>query len=188
MTKERLIESVWPGIPTTDDSLVQCIARIRRTLGHEVVETFPKRGYRLRLGSGPAPPRRLPTRRSLPVALAICVALALTAATNLAFQRKPIDVSDPIIPPAIESDRTLAVLPFVNLSGDPDLRYFSDGLSEDLTTDLSKVQDLTVISQASSFDFRDAELGFQRIAEDLCGTSYEGPFATTPIASGSTWP
>ncbi|WP_227420946.1 tetratricopeptide repeat protein [Roseitranquillus sediminis] len=95
-------------------------------------------------------------------------AAALAATAFLAFQRSPVTaLSEPIVPPTVELGRPLAVLPFVNLSEDPGLRYFSDRLSEDLTTDLSKVEGLTVISHASSFDFRDAERGFASIADDL---------------------
>ena len=50
VTKSELIESVWADIAVTDDSLVQCIADIRRALGddaHKIVQTFPKKGYRL---------------------------------------------------------------------------------------------------------------------------------------------
>jgi DNA-binding winged helix-turn-helix (wHTH) protein len=50
VAKEALMEAVWADTFVTDDSLVQCIADIRRAVGddrHNVVETFPKRGYRL---------------------------------------------------------------------------------------------------------------------------------------------
>jgi TolB-like protein len=167
VSKDALFEAVWPGIATTDDSLVQCIADIRRTLGRSVVETFPKRGYRLCPGAGSGLGEQVNGtgwRRSL-VAAGILAAIA--ALPLLAPQWRPVDTPEAFDPPVFLPDRTLAVLPFANLSGDPRLRYFSDGLSEDLTTDLSKVDQLTVISHASSFDFRDAERAFREIAEDL---------------------
>jgi TolB-like protein len=171
--KEKLIDAVWPGIATTDDSLVQCISDIRRTLGRDVVETFPKRGYRLRNGAGPDPPGisiraierfRLAWQPWLAVA---AITLGVVAVLVLPLDRTRDLDTEPIVPPVVRSDRTIAVLPFFNLSGDPGLRFFSDGLSEDLVTDLSKVADLTVISHASSFDFRDAEFGFRAIADEL---------------------
>ena len=48
--KSELIDAVWPNVAVTDDSLVQCIADIRRALGdgrHRIVQTFPRKGYRL---------------------------------------------------------------------------------------------------------------------------------------------
>ena len=53
--------------------------------------------------------------------------------------------------------RSIAVLPFVNLSSDPEQDYFSDGLSEDLITELSQFDGLKVISRNSSFIFRDSK-------------------------------
>lgn len=175
VSKEVLIETVWPGIATTDDSLVQCIADIRRTLGREVVQTFPKKGYRLQ-STEPAEKRtdpktpRSPSLKQLAggAALLVCLALAIFALSMLAPTPAPEGVGgQAIVPPTVQSNNTLAVLPFVNLSADAQLRFFSDGLSEDLTTDLSKVPQLTVISHASSFDYPNAERGFRQIAEDL---------------------
>jgi len=46
---------------------------------------------------------------------------------------------------------SIAVLPFTNMSGDPEQEYFSDGISDDIITDLSKIAGLTVIAPNSSF-------------------------------------
>ncbi len=58
----------------------------------------------------------------------------------------------------------IAVLPFVNLSSDPEQAYFADGLAEDLITDLSKVPGLTVIARNSSFRYRNNRADVQSIA------------------------
>jgi len=58
-------------------------------------------------------------------------------------------------PLAEKGERSVAVLPFNNLGNDPDQRYFADGLTEDLITDLSKVPNLFVIAAQTSFRFRD---------------------------------
>jgi DNA-binding winged helix-turn-helix (wHTH) protein len=153
--KARLIEAVWPGIATTDDSLVQCIADVRRALGRAVIETFPKRGYRLCPDAAVEPTAHVkPTgwRRSTSIA---CILAAIAALALMASLWRPVETAETAVSPVVLSERTLAVLPFINLSGDPERRYFSDGLSEDLATDLSKVEQLTVISHASSFDFRE---------------------------------
>ncbi len=59
--------------------------------------------------------------------------------------------------PAAPRERSIAVLPFVNLSSDPEQTYFSDGLSEDLITALSQLGGLKVIARNSSFRFRDSK-------------------------------
>ena len=62
---------------------------------------------------------------------------------------------------------SIAVLPFSNLSNDPEQVYFSDGISEDLITDLSKVSGLFVIARASSFRYRQEELDVHAIGQEL---------------------
>jgi adenylate cyclase len=73
-------------------------------------------------------------------------------------------------PPSIDavSDKTsIAVLPFDNMSNDPEQGYFGDGISEDLITDLSKIPDLLVISRLSSFTYKGKSVKIQQIGEDL---------------------
>ena len=80
---------------------------------------------------------------------------------------QPDSQPEAVVPPVVIQENTLAVLPFHNLDGNTEIQYFSDGLSEDLTTDLSKVKGLTVISYASSIDYPNAESGFKTIAREL---------------------
>ncbi len=62
---------------------------------------------------------------------------------------------------------SIAVLPFDNMSDDPEQGHFGDGLSEDLITDLSKIPDLLVISRLSSFTYKGKSVKIQQIAEEL---------------------
>lgn len=62
---------------------------------------------------------------------------------------------------------SLVVLPFDNLSGDPDQEYFCDGLVNDITTDLSRFPDLLVISANSAFAYKDRHRKIQEIATEL---------------------
>ncbi len=66
---------------------------------------------------------------------------------------------------------SIAVLPFVNMSGDPEQEFFSDGISEDLITDLSKIPDLFVIARNSSFTYKAKPVKVQQIAKEL-GVKY----------------
>jgi len=65
----------------------------------------------------------------------------------------------------------IAVLPFENMSGDPDQEYFSDGISEDIITGLSAWRSLRVVSRTSSFHYRGTDLSIGQIAEEL-GVQY----------------
>src|SRR4029077_11561568 len=59
-------------------------------------------------------------------------------------------ISQPLVTPRL----SIVVLPFANLSNDPDQQYFADGITEDLTTNLSRLQDMFVISRNSAFTYR----------------------------------
>ena len=69
------------------------------------------------------------------------------------------------------SNKSIAVLPFDNMSGDPEQSYFSDGITEDIITDLSKVSSLFVIARNSSFSYRGQSIKVKEICAEL-GVSY----------------
>ncbi|HKT41632.1 MAG TPA: TIR domain-containing protein [Rhodanobacteraceae bacterium] len=74
-------------------------------------------------------------------------------------------------PPA-QSDRqsahfSICVLPFINMSGDPEQEYFSDGITEDIITDLSKVSALEVVSRNGSFLYKGKQVDVPKVARDL---------------------
>ena len=62
---------------------------------------------------------------------------------------------------------SIAVLPFVNLSDDPQQEYFSDGMTEDLITALSKVSGLFVIARTSVFTYKGKPVKVQQVSQDL---------------------
>ncbi len=62
---------------------------------------------------------------------------------------------------------TIAVLPFINMSGDPEQDYFSDGITEDIITELSRFKDLSVVSRNSSFAFKGKAVSVREIGERL---------------------
>jgi hypothetical protein len=112
----------------------------------------------------------LPGLRSV-AATAVAVAAVLAAAVWLlrpaagpqggAREAKP-------APAAAPGDaNSIAVLPFVNMSPDPDQEYFSDGLSEELLDVLSKIPELRVISRTSSFQFKGKSEDIRTIARKL---------------------
>jgi adenylate cyclase len=70
-------------------------------------------------------------------------------------------------PPAVPAKPSIAVLPFMNMSSDVEQEFFSDGMTEDLITDLSKVSGLFVIARNSSFAYKGRSVKVQDIARDL---------------------
>jgi TolB-like protein len=73
--------------------------------------------------------------------------------------------------PVPTSKPSIAVLPFTNMSGDPEQEFFSDGITEDIITELSRFRDLMVIARNSSFAFKGASVSISRVAREL-GVTY----------------
>lgn len=70
-------------------------------------------------------------------------------------------------PAKSSADKSIIVLPFVNMSNDPDQEYFSDGLTEEIITDLSRLRNLTVISRSSAMTFKGANKKIASIAAEV---------------------
>jgi TolB-like protein/Tfp pilus assembly protein PilF len=67
---------------------------------------------------------------------------------------------------------SLAVLPFANLSGDPNQEFFSDGITEEITSALARVPDLRVVARTSAYQFRDQNRDIQSIGQQLRATHF----------------
>jgi adenylate cyclase len=71
-------------------------------------------------------------------------------------------------PPLARRDRpSIAVLPFANISGDPEQEYFADGISEDVITELSRFRAISVMARNSSFTYRGQAIDVRKVAKDL---------------------
>ena len=75
----------------------------------------------------------------------------------------PAAISQPLVAPRL----SIVVLPFANLSNDPDQQYFADGITEDLTTDLSRLTSVFVISRNSAFTYRNKPVDAKQIGREL---------------------
>ena len=77
------------------------------------------------------------------------------------------DEPEPDPPPTLPDKPSIAVLPFVNMSGDADQEYFSDGMTEDLTTALSRFDGLFVIARNSAFTYKGEAVDVTRVGREL---------------------
>ena len=75
--------------------------------------------------------------------------------------------ASPISQPAVAPRLSIVVLPFANLSNDPEQQYFADSITEDLTTDLSRIADMLVISRNTAFTYRNQRVDTKQIGRDL---------------------
>jgi TolB-like protein/tetratricopeptide (TPR) repeat protein len=107
--------------------------------------------------------------------LAVAIAIAIAAAAVYLLVEKPW-VSRPPTPAAFAPPpHSIAVLPFVNLSGDPGQEYFSDGLTEELLNSLSEINELQVAARTSAFSFKGTNTDIGTIARKLnVGAVLEG--------------
>jgi adenylate cyclase len=92
-------------------------------------------------------------------------ALRPGAVANLSAARVP-PVS-PISPPAGAPRRSIVVLPFANLSSDPEQQYFADGITEDVTTNLSRIEGVLVISRNTAFTYQNKRVDTKQVGREL---------------------
>ena len=101
--------------------------------------------------------------------LAMAVVIFIVGATFFYFANKPSEEITTVkqsTPVKVEKP-PIAVLPFTNMSDDPQQEYFSDGITEDLITDLSKIAGLFVIARNSTFTYKNKAVKVQQVAKDL---------------------
>ena len=159
VTKNALMEEVWTDTHVTDDSLVQCISEIRKALGPKdgnLLKTVPKQGYRLEAEGGAV----RGARRQGTARLYLAAGLLIVAVAVSAFLVQ-LSNNDPVAP------QSIAVMPFVNASGDDDQAYYSDGLAEELIVSLSQISDLRVTSRSASFFVAGQTSDPRQISEEL---------------------
>jgi len=137
----------------------------------------PVRVYALRLEDRLASSETTATPRhrltGIAIGLAAIVALVIAAgAWWLWPATKPspppaVAAATSIAQPLVAPRLSIVVLPFANLSSDPDQQYFADGITDDLTTDLSRIANSFVISRNTAFTYRDKRVDTKRSAASL---------------------
>ncbi len=193
LSREALEEQAWAGMVVGYDSLASAIIKLRKALGDDsrnprYIETVPKRGYRLicpvstlagELTDRPATTSGAAITRSdrdrshkasftryivAGLTLAALLLAGLMALRNEEAPRIPVTTRDSHLP-------VIAVLPFKNISDDAQQDYFSDGITADLITDLSKLSGLSVIARNSVFTFRNTDVDIRKVKQEL-GADY----------------
>lgn len=144
VTKEELMEQVWPDSVVEENNLTVSMSALRKALGEiqeggQFIETVPKRGYRF-------------------------------VADVREVKNKTVDSGQEKGSEAGVSGATittLAVLPLLNLSDDPNLEYLSDGITESIINSLSKLPQLKVLARSTMFRFKRAELDPLEVGRQL---------------------
>jgi TolB-like protein/DNA-binding winged helix-turn-helix (wHTH) protein/thioredoxin-like negative regulator of GroEL len=178
--REDLISRLWPDVVVTDDALSRCLYDLRRQLAvaggtdeyRALIETLPKRGYRLNGIAEPveatAPARPKLRKRPWLWAAGLSAAAILIAGALLSRDRNGSDPSAESV--AQGAAPRIAVLPFDDMSEAQDQQYFADGLAEEILERLSQSTDLDVIARTSSFWFRGKDADIADIARKLAVT------------------
>jgi TolB-like protein/Tfp pilus assembly protein PilF len=142
--KTELFDTVWPGVVVEENTLQVHISALRKALDAGMIMTVHGRGYKY---AGPRPGlAQAPNGAGEP---------ANQAAAEKSMPHKP----------------SIAVLPFENMSGDPEQDYFSDGITEDIIAELGRFKEFLVIARNSSFRFRGKANDVAEVAKRL-GVQY----------------
>ncbi len=174
---QRLEQLAEPGglciTPAVREALPQRLPFELENLGELELKGFDHAvgAFRVRLRDGAMVPEpEAPNRRTaVPMfALAAILLFAFGVAAYAFIEWLPGD--DRAAPPAAQTQAekpSIAVLPFNNLSGDPEQDYFADGITEDLTTDLSRLSGLFVVARNSAFAYKGRSVDVRTVATEL---------------------
>ena len=179
VSRQMLEENIWPDTIVGYDAVTNTVIKLRKAFGDKsrqprFIETIPKTGYRLIaevVTHKPAdtdttglPSNSKPFYLNRPLLSLIFVFLALGIAVWSWFSPLSTPKENQLTLP---SKPSLAVMPFLNASNNPQQSYFSDGITEDLITDLSAIPDLFVIARNSSFTYKGQAIDVQQVANEL---------------------
>jgi TolB-like protein/class 3 adenylate cyclase len=136
-------------------------------LGEKTLKNIAQAVPVYQVGMAAVPPGRAPSRRMRAAVLAGAALAAIGAGIGAAMLFWTPEQTAPTSLAALVAKPSIAVLPFNNMSGDPQQDYFSDGMSEDLITDLSKVSGLLVIARNSTFAYKGQPVNVAQIGREL---------------------
>lgn len=137
LPKEEILAAVWPNMIVTDESLARCISDIRAAI-RDRTQTVIK---------------TVPRRGYRFASDVITIGVAQSRGAEVAHR--------------LPDRPSIAVMPFTNMSGDPEQDYFADGVVEDIITDLSRLRWLFVIARNSSFTYKGRAVDVKQVGREL---------------------
>lgn len=167
VSPEEALDALWRGVSVGPGALSQTVHKARQAMGddgaHQVlVHTEHGRGFRfvadVSVDPDPAADSQSRVSRTRLFAGAGVAAVLFVAVVAWLLNRPAADPTP---------THALAVLPFANLSGDPDQEYFADGISEELMNTLVRFEGLRVVGQTSSFSFKGSNADLKTIGKAL---------------------
>jgi TolB-like protein/DNA-binding winged helix-turn-helix (wHTH) protein/Tfp pilus assembly protein PilF len=171
ISKDELVKAIWPGIYVEEDALTHCVSEVRRAIGdseRRIIKTVPRRGYLF------VAPVSLRASESGSIASSVIAPVDprslekapshVAPASGLGTEARPID-SKPML--ALPDKPSIVVLPLANISDDGQQEYFSDGVTEEIITALSRFRSLFVIARNSTFAYKGRAVDVRTIARDL---------------------
>jgi TolB-like protein/DNA-binding winged helix-turn-helix (wHTH) protein len=178
VSKDELLDLVWPNVTVEEGNLQVQIAALRRLLGADAIATIPGRGYQFVAPEAPQSPGERPAsepetagvgvgaapargwlgldRRWWAVGAAALFALVIAGGWGLRSRG----------PPA-SGKPSLAAMPFVNLSGDSLSGQVAKGVTTDISTDFSRLRDIDVIADSVTASMNHPGLDARKVASDL---------------------
>jgi len=192
VSKDDIINAIWDGRIVSDSALAYAIREARSLVGDDgkrqaVIRTLPRRGFRFvaevtecGIGdeagtphdSGAALSDKLTTANRRWRMPAIAAALVVIVAAGGLSSWKPwipkVEAADPDkLAFPLPDKPSIAVLPFENLSGDAKQNYLGDGITENITTALSRVADMFVIPRTTTRTYKGKPVKVAQVAEEL---------------------
>ncbi len=151
ISKNRLLEAVWGNRIVSESTLTSHINAVRKAIGdsgeqQHLIRTIPRKGFRF---------------------VGDVQQVEATQATDAPKMASPTPPELAAHPLALPNKPSLAALPFVNLSGDPEQDYFADGVVEDIIAALSRMRWLFVIARNSSFTYKGRAVDVKRVGREL---------------------
>jgi TolB-like protein len=146
VSRDDLITAVWDGRIVSESALATCINAARSAISdsgeeHRLIKTLPRKGIRFVGIVQEESPTRTPAANVIP------------------------EPSNPAL--ALPDKPSIAVLPFQNISSDPEQEYFADGMVEDIISGLSRIKWLFVIARNSSFVYKGKPVDVTRVGREL---------------------
>ena len=166
LSKEEIAAEVWKGVIVSDDAIVNAVVKLRKALGDtskapKYIETIPKVGYRFIAEITNVPESSASIKPSVGLVFKVAIAFLFVIALMFIYRGQE------GTPERISIDKSLVVLPLLNLSGGKENDYFADGLTEELINTFSQQTQFRVVARTSSFAFKNTEQPIALIAEQL---------------------